>query len=213
MKTKLVKKLAKKENSVAKLEVKIWNLAQNKNISNIDLSEDMLQGCVRYDRLTKDANVNKLLLALWIKENENEQEKNIEEIDGYDLFKVLFKSDNQFYSYFINQVSETLEVLSKPDESQVFHITDLLINGFNTRNKTLKNYLSTIAYFVLLKANNNEIFNWKQTVKIYLNDMVEKIDFENELKQLPLNTSVSKIEEKITLILLDNILRNITSIN
>lgn len=75
MKTKLVKKLAKKENSVAKLEVKIWNLAQNKNISNIDLSEDMLQGCVRYDRLTKDANVNKLLLALWIKENENEQEK------------------------------------------------------------------------------------------------------------------------------------------
>lgn len=173
----------------------------------------MLQGCVRYDRLTKDANVNKLLLALWIKENENEQEKNIEEIDGYDLFKVLFKSDNQFYSYFINQVSETLEVLSKPDESQVFHITDLLINGFNTRNKTLKNYLSTIAYFVLLKANNNEIFNWKQTVKIYLNDMVEKIDFENELKQLPLNTSVSKIEEKITLILLDNILRNITSIN
>ena len=213
MKTKLVEKLAKKENSVAKLEVKIWNLARNENISNIDLSKDMLQGCVRYHRLTKDANVNKLLLALWLKENENEQEKNIEEIDGYDLFKVLFKSDNQFYSCFINQVSETLKVLSKPDESQLFHITDLLINGFNTRNRTLKNYLSTIAYFVLLKANNNEIFNWKQTVKIYLNDMVEKIDFENELKQLPLNTSVSKIEEKVTLILLDNILRNITSIN
>lgn len=36
--------------------------------------------------------------------------------------------------------------------------------------------------------------------------MVEKLDFENELKQLPLNTSVSKIEEKVTLMFLDKIL-------
>lgn len=215
MKVTLVKKLARKKGSVARLEKRLWVLIQKINIDEIHLSEDMLTGCIRYSRLTKDSNLNKLLLVLWLEKDikDEELEKVFKKVNGYDLFKVIYKSNNQFYSQFIDLVSKTLKVLSKPDETQVFHITDILINGFSTRNKTLKNYLSTIAYFVLLKFNDNEISDWKYKVKTYLINSIKELDFENELKQLPLNTSVTKIEEKVTLILLDNILRNITSIN
>lgn len=212
MKIQLVKKLATEEGSVAELEVKLWKLVQSEEINKINLSENMLRGCIRYCRLTQDLNVNKLLLCLWLKRDYSKLEKAVEEINGYDLFKVVFNSNDQFYPYFINLVSETLKKIKKPDEIQGLHLADLLINGFNMRNKTLENYLSTISYFVLLKNNIGKLSDWKNEIENYLIGCLEEVDFEKELNKLPLNISLSRIEEKVTLMILDKILRNITSI-
>ena len=110
-------------------------------------------------------------------------------------------------------VSETLKNLKKPNEEQGIHLADLLINSFNSRNKNLENSVATISYFILLKHNNRKISDWKNEVENYLIGCLKKVDFEKELNKLPLNISLSRIEEKVTLMNLDNILRNITSIN
>lgn len=208
-----MKKIATEEGSVARLEKKLWSLIQQFNIDEVHLSEDMLNGCIRYSRLAKDPTVNKLLLFLWLKRDDSKREKDVEEINGYDLFKIVFKSNNQFYSYFEKFVSETLKNLKKPNEEQGIHLADLLINSFNSRNKNLENYVATISYFILLKHNNRKISDWKNEVENYLIGCLKKVDFEKELNKLPLNISLSRIEEKVTLMILDNILRNITSIN